>query len=267
MNRNIIKIFGLDAEIFLQNLTTNDLTLCTTSNPIYSCLLSPKGRYQFDFFIIRIDDYFLIDISSNLVEIFLSALKYRKLISKVNFEILPDYKVYNTKIKIIDAIISFKDPRLDSLGFRTISTKYIEEANLLTNYHEIRYINTIPESEDFTFDKSIPIEFGMDELNAISYSKGCYLGQEFTNSAKNRMAIRQRLISISSNFVLNENDIITTIDNTEVGKIVSILNLDNTTNYLAMSLFKMKYKNENVFINNKKIIKNIPSWMKIYTEE
>lgn len=263
MNRRIIKITGSDTQNFLQNLITNNLNLCSEDNPIYSCLLSPKGRYQFDFFVIKKEDYFLIDINESQVDGFIQALKYRKLIAKVSFEILENYKVYNTKSKIDDCIISYKDPRLDILGYRTISTNKISSDDLMLNYNEIRYKNSVPESNELTFDKSIPIEYGMDELGALSYNKGCYLGQEFTNSAKHRMAIRKRVISITANFEIIKDDVLMNAEVVDVGKIISVLD-DKTT---ALALFKMPHKDEDIFINDKLVEKNIPSWIKIYSAE
>lgn len=268
MSRTIIKIFGDDSKNFLQALVSNNIELCTENNPLYSCLLSPKGRYQFDFFIIKIENHFLIDISSKSVDNFINSLKYRKLIAKINFEILENYKLYNTNKKINDAIASFKDPRLEELGYRTIDNKSINKEYLINNYAEIRYQNVIPEGDDFEFDKSIPIEFGMDELNALNYNKGCYLGQEFTNSAKHRMEIRKRLIGISSKQPLNKNDIINTASNEEVGKIISNKSIQsNSGEYLSLALFKMRYKNETIYTGSQEIIKNIPNWVKIYSIE
>ncbi|MDR2008849.1 MAG: hypothetical protein LBQ34_07780 [Alphaproteobacteria bacterium] len=259
MNRTIIKIFGVEAETFLQNLISNDIKLLQENQGIYSLLLSPKGRYQFDFFVLKIADYFLIDIASISVQKFLDTLKYRKLITKVSFEILEGYQVYNTTKKIEHSAASFADPRLPILGFRTISQNPVE--TILLNYDELRFKNAIPESDDFTFDKSVPIEFGMDELGALCYSKGCYMGQEFTNSAKNKLAIRKRVISISADFNLAKGDIIINKDGIQVGEIVA------ASGNLGLALFSMQHANEDIFINEKSVKKYIPDWIKIYTTE
>ncbi|MDR0484845.1 MAG: hypothetical protein LBH40_06185 [Alphaproteobacteria bacterium] len=259
MSRTIIKIFGEQAESFLQNLITGDIKLLQGNQAIYSCLLSPRGRYQFDFFVIKINDYFLIDIQSSQVSKFLETLKYRKLITKVDFKILPEYKVYTTKTKIADSLISFADPRLELLGFRSILQNTPKAEDILLNYDEIRFKNAIPEGADFTFDKSIPIEFGMDELSALSYSKGCYMGQEFTNSAKNKLVIRKRVISIISNLPLSNGDIIKNKEDTAVGEVIA------TLGGLSLALFSMQYKDEDIFVNNQKVEKYIPQWIKIYS--
>ncbi|MCL2566625.1 MAG: hypothetical protein FWE18_00825 [Alphaproteobacteria bacterium] len=257
MNRTLIKISGIDAESFLQNLITNDIK--TENQAIYSCLLSPRGKYQFDFFVIKIENYFLIDIAESQAQKFLDALKYRKLIAKVNFEILKNYHVYNTAVKITDSLVSFQDTRLSILGFRTIAQNSPSAENILFNYEELRYKNAVPESDDFNFDKSIPIEFGMDELGALSYSKGCYLGQEFTNSAKNKLAIRKRVISIYADFSLFKDEIITTKNGTQAGRVIA------ARENLALALFSMSFMSEDIFINKRAVKKHIPKWIKIYS--
>ena len=69
-----IAISGDDDRDFLQGLITNDINLCN-NNPIYSCLLSPQGKFLADFFIIKLDDCFLIEIHYKFFDNILNKLQ------------------------------------------------------------------------------------------------------------------------------------------------------------------------------------------------
>ncbi len=259
MDRKIIKVLGLDSETFLQNLITNDIAL-TKEKPIYCCLLTPKGRYQYDFFLIKIEDYFLIDIYHIFAEGLIQLLNYRKLMARVTITIQNNLNVYLSKVPVQEeGIISYIDPRLLELGYRLICQDFSGEIVAKEDYNKLRFQYVIPEGADFIATKTIPIEYGMDELNAISYNKGCYLGQEFTMSAKHRLQIRKRLVGAYSTEPLAVGNIITNINNEEVGEVMAVLDKQ------SMILFKMKHLNDQLFYNNIVVNIHVPEWMKIYS--
>ena len=73
---NFISISGEDHKDFLQNLITNDINACKKENPIYSCLLSPQGKFLVDFFIIKINGQYLIEVHSKFIENFFMIIFY-----------------------------------------------------------------------------------------------------------------------------------------------------------------------------------------------
>lgn len=115
----------------------------------------------------------------------------------------------------------YQDPRTQNLGLRVFIGRQLAEENNLSiekllqkllptsieanvgesstqlaqvdqdEYAKVRYSLGVAESEDLIKDKSIPLELGFDHLNAISFNKGCYLGQEFTNSCKRVLEVRK----------------------------------------------------------------------------
>eukprot|EP00257_Ricinus_communis_P013424 XP_015570853.1 putative transferase At4g12130, mitochondrial [Ricinus communis] len=96
----------------------------------------------------------------------------------------------------------FKDPRLDCLGFRGIfpsnQTPPLVEADTETNeknYQLWRIENGVAEgSTEIPKGEAIPLEYNLASLNAISFDKGCYVGQELVARTHHRGVIRKRLL-------------------------------------------------------------------------
>ncbi|MBT3903085.1 MAG: folate-binding protein, partial [Pelagibacteraceae bacterium] len=82
-NSRFLSIEGEDSPEFLQNLITNDINKCTKDNFLYSCLLTPQGKFISDFFIFRNDENYLIEIHSFFYKKLLKKLNLYKLRSKV----------------------------------------------------------------------------------------------------------------------------------------------------------------------------------------
>lgn len=206
-DRKIITIKGEDRYNFIQGLITNDIFILDSKSSIYSCFLTPQGKYFADFFITKYQDHFLIDVPSAKKDILIAKLNMYKLRSKV--EILDEsceyliYSIYGDKV--FQEGVIFLDPRNENMGFRAIVKKEnknkIESEFSKKEDYEARRINLqIPEGEkDLTSEKSFPLEFGFDKLNAISFTKGCYVGQELISRTFHRGVIRKKIFKITSN--------------------------------------------------------------------
>ena len=93
----------------------------------------------------------------------------------------------------------FPDPRHSSLGYRSYTKNESDQSD--NSYHLARIFNKIPESEhDLTYEKSFILEFGFDELHAIDYQKGCYIGQELTARTHYLGQIRKKIFHIKIAF-------------------------------------------------------------------
>ena len=84
IDSRFVSISGEDKSDFLQGLITNDIKKCDSNMPIYSCLLSPQGKFVADFFIINFKNRFLIEIHDKFLNEFLNKLKIYKLRSRIN---------------------------------------------------------------------------------------------------------------------------------------------------------------------------------------
>lgn len=199
-NRCIIMVYGLDAVNFLQSIVTNDVVKNINS---YNYLLTPQGKYVYDFFISKIsNEKLLIDVDSKYSNDLISKLNLYKLRKNVSIaDRSSDYKLLysNHQFKNSDVIIAYKDPRFEKLGFRAIISKTTLE-NFSTQklvYVRSKYQFAIPDgTDDLVQERSIPLHFGAEELNGISFDKGCYIGQEVISRAKYQGVIRQKIYQI-----------------------------------------------------------------------
>ena len=246
-DRGFVKISGVDAKEFLQNIVTNDLEKVSEESTIFSSILTPQGKYLFEFFILKFADGYILECEKKSSSEILKIFNFYKLRSKVNF--------LNENEKYISAIISLEkfkeiggrsseegatvslqgdpiyiDPRSAKLGAKIISKVksidlIIKKLNLKTTdkdkYYNKSFELGIPQTNlDKLKDKIFGIENNLDELNGIDFKKGCYVGQENTSRIKLRNKLRRRILpikKISGDIV--ENDIIK-YKNNEIGRVM-----------------------------------------------
>ena len=191
-DRTIIEISGLDRQEFLQGLITNDIKLATSKNMIYSAFLNGAGRFFVDFFIHEIDEKYILDCHIFEADEIIKKLNLYKLRSQVEIK-----KNQNLSVIFNIESLGFVDPRAKDFGYRFYvdqeDLKNYETQNLIF-YHQRRINFKIPEGYyDLTKDKSYIFEFGFDNFNAISYQKGCYVGQEATARNHYRGQLRKKI--------------------------------------------------------------------------
>lgn len=194
-HRGVIEIEGEDKGTFLQGLISNDINLVTPNQAIYATLLTPQGRFLFDFFITEKDGKYLLDVESARLEAFLKKLSLFKLRSKVTLKAGPDLKIYALWGEGNFPVEAYPDPRLEALGARLIGQT---EPNASAKEYDLHRLKLgVPEGGiDLLPEKAILLESGLDELNAISWTKGCYMGQELTARTKYRGLVRKRLFPV-----------------------------------------------------------------------
>ncbi len=192
-DRAIIEISGEDRKKFLQGLITNDINKANDKNLVYAAMLNSSGRFLYDFFICEIAEKLIIDCLEIRRDEILQKFKLYKLRSKVEIR-------KNDEIRVFQDFSAgqFQDPRHLELGFRSYLSE--EEASAENTYHVKRIFLKIPESEhDLTYEKSLILEFGFDNFNAIDYQKGCYVGQELTSRTHYLGQIRKKIFHVKIN--------------------------------------------------------------------
>jgi folate-binding protein YgfZ len=96
-------------------------------------------------------------------------------------------------------VVTFRDPRLAELGWRSIgpAEELQRTANAsLSDYHRHRLALGVPDSADLPPDQVFPLDAGFEELNGVSFRKGCYVGQEVTARMKHRGTARRRIVVV-----------------------------------------------------------------------
>ncbi|AAU03927.1 CAF17-like 4Fe-4S cluster assembly/insertion protein YgfZ [Rickettsia typhi] len=279
-NRKIIKIIGLDSLMFLQKLITNDIC---NKRYCYTYLLNNQGRYLFDFFVyVHHKEEIYIDIDKSNKTALIAHLNFYKLRSKIQIiDCSEEYKVIYSHQKLdIDMLITVRDPRYAKLGFRSINkldiitctsnnVKDMESISSITSYRqsmnpiylEDKYNFAIIDGiEDLITNKSIPNMYGAEELNAISFEKGCYVGQEIISRTKYQGVIRRKIYRITAYedlLSLVQDDVILA-NNEKIGVICS--SYQNKGIALIMEKKYHDYKTYNITVKGIKINLSLAPW-------
>jgi len=196
-HRSVLKLTGADTLKLIQGLITQDITLLEQQPLLYSLLLSAQGKFQYDMFMWQTDSALYMD--TDRPDDLYTHLNRFKLRSNVQIE-KTCMNVYASLASMTNQLEGalFKDPRHNDMGFRFYSYVTLETSIALEEYDHHRISLTIPDgARDMTVDKSIPLEWNMDRLNAISWDKGCYIGQELTSRTKHLGLIKKRVQTLS----------------------------------------------------------------------
>jgi hypothetical protein len=222
-DRGILFVNGLDAKEFLQNLVTNDINKVDNSNSCFASLLTPQGKFLFDFLIVKHKSGYFIDCEKKQADYLFKKLNIYKLRSKV--EIMNLSNEFVIAAFSYEKFMSFKeskdilgytfkyredpillDPRHKKLGGRLIinleklylSLKKLDLKSSEPNeYYNFSHELGIPQRDmDKLSDKLFGIECNFEELNGIDFKKGCYVGQENTSRIKLRNKLSKRLLPI-----------------------------------------------------------------------
>ena len=261
-DRGIIYINEEDAFAYLQNIISNDLNKVTDNQSCFSYLLTPQGKYLFEFIIIKHKNGYFLDCPKYQIENLIKQLNLYKLRSKVEITNLSNEFVVGALLK--DKFIEFEknnnpgvtikfredpvilDPRSIKLGARIVinlEKLYLSAKKLslkisnIEEYYKLSHSLGIPNSDTQNFQNKIfGLEINSEELNAIDFKKGCYVGQENTARMKLKEKLSKRIYPVE---IIEGNisiDDIIKINNTEIGKIV------NNTKF-SFGLFKFKDPN------------------------
>jgi tRNA-modifying protein YgfZ len=230
-DRAVLAISGPEGRDFLQGLVTNDVAGgLAPGTGLYTALLSPQGKILFDFLVTEGDGALLLDVARDAADAVLKKLKMYRLRARIEIEARPQLGVYahlkghpdNRHVAYADRAVTFADPRLAALGPRSIGAKAEMPANLPgpRSYHEQRLALGVPEAGDFGFEKIFALDAGLEELNGVSFTKGCYIGQELTSRMKHRATSRKRILTVTADTPLPATGSVTK-GGVEIGELIA----------------------------------------------
>ena len=286
-DRGFIQVNGPEAKDFLQNIVTNDIEKVTSSSTVFSSILTPQGKYLFEFFILKLKDSYLIECEKKSTAEIIKLLNFYKLRSKVDFIDLTEkyvaavislekFKEINSSSLSKGSTASYRDdpvyidPRNDKLGAKIISKPEnihltIKKLNLTIadkkKYYGKSFELGIPQIDlNKLKDKIFGIENNLDELNGIDFKKGCYVGQENTSRIKLRNKLRRRILPVKKiTGEMYENDIIK-YKNNEIGKIM----IDKPYSFALVKVVDpdlKEFNNNELVCGNSKIKILKPDWI------
>ena len=242
-DRAILYLNGEDAKEFLQNLISNDINKVSGNNSCFTSLLSPQGKFLYEFIIIKYKSGYLIDCEKSQADGLFKQLSIYKLRSKVevlnlsnefvvaafshekflNFDEAQDIAGFTLKYREDPILL---DPRNKLMGARLIinleklylSLKKLElhDSNIKDYYSFSHKLGIVPKDFNKLQNKLFGIECNYEELNGIDFKKGCYVGQENTARIKLKNKLSKRLLPINiikgeliegENIYYNENEV------------------------------------------------------------
>jgi folate-binding protein YgfZ len=191
-DRAVIRLSGEDRRSFLQGLVTQDLEALNNERAVFAALLTPQGKILFDFYVVAADNAFLIDCNAEAAPALVKRLTLYKLRAKVSMAIDETLRVLASEHEIHDGV-AYADPRLAGLGWRAIVGA--QESSGAADYHRRRIALGVPEfGKDFASDEMFLTDVNYDALNAVSYKKGCFIGQEVSSRMKRKGEVRRRTL-------------------------------------------------------------------------
>jgi len=224
-HRSVIRIGGQDRRIFLQGLISNDIERCREGDALYAALLTPQGKFLHDLFIVECGDHFLIDCEKARADDLLKRLRAYTLRAKVTLENAAEE--FDVQVEVPgshrnEVLISYSDPRLPELGTRLIARKNVAAAGDFMGYdlHRIG-LGVADGSRDMLVEKSTLADGNIDLLNGVSWTKGCYVGQELTARMHYRALVKKRLFPVTIEGAAPASGSTVTIGEDEVGEMRS----------------------------------------------
>ncbi len=286
-DRAILYINGKDTKDFLQNLISNDINKVSDNTSSVTSLLTPQGKFLYEFMILKYKSGYLIDCEKSQVDGLFKQISIYKLRSKVEilnlsnefvvaafshekfltFDGAQDLSGYTLKYRE-DPI--FLDPRNKYLGARLIinlEKLYLSLKKLglqdseLKNYYSFSHkLGIVPKDLNKLQNKLFGIECNYEELNGIDFKKGCYVGQENTARIKLKNKLFKRLLPIEIiKGDIKQDDLI--IDkNIEIGKIL----IDGSYPFAIIKFRDNKFNFNNIYNANNATIKILkPKWLNL----
>ena len=218
-DRGVVSVTGTDARAFLDNMITNDMPLAGDGDKkaVFAGLLSPQGKILFEYIVVMTDDGYLLDTQRATAADLAKRLSMYKLRSKVEIrDISVEYVVcalvggdWPGTVAGQTETLVYRDPRAAGLGWRWIVSKSAQQrlveprlgaqgGDALPHYEKLRIALAIPEGgKDYPLGDTFPHEANWDLIHAVSFTKGCYVGQEVVARMQNKAVVRKRVVRIS----------------------------------------------------------------------
>jgi folate-binding protein YgfZ len=191
-DRALLRLSGDDVRDFLQGLVTNDVDLLAPERPLWAALLTAQGKVLFDFLLWADGADVLIDCEATQAEALARRLGLYRLRRAITIGPESGLAVHWSP----DGEDGVPDPRLPDLGRRWLAPASDAAEGWLE--HRLR-LGVTESVAELGSDKTLWLECNAAELNGVSFSKGCYVGQENTARMNWRNKVNRRLVVVPAN--------------------------------------------------------------------
>jgi folate-binding protein YgfZ len=206
--RRVLRLSGPEAVEFFQDLVTNDVMQAGEDRAVYAALLSPQGKYQSDFFVLREGaDALLIDVAAAFARPLaqrLAMYRLRRQVDIADSGLLVGLVWGEAPQAAPEEARVVADPRDPALGWRVYARNPAEaltemgaEPAPAEAYAALRVAAEAPESGVELTPDSFVLEAGFERLNGVDFRKGCFVGQEIVARMKHKAALRKGLVRVA----------------------------------------------------------------------
>ncbi|XP_059496121.1 putative transferase CAF17 homolog, mitochondrial [Stegostoma tigrinum] len=279
-HRQLLRLQGRDTGAFLQGLITNDVedVMSGRQEATYCHLLNLQGRTLFDVILYRLhkskneEPAILLECDATLLDAVQKHLKVYKIRRKMKISPCPELSLWSVlsfapstkagsalEVNAKKVVVCTIDPRTDAMGWRLVLNKMdnplaiVPGSHLgdIQDYHRYRYQVGIAEGvKDLPSGEAIPLESNLVYMNGISFTKGCYIGQELTARTHYTGVIRKRLMPIQLDNPLQPGSLPEKAQIvTESGK--SAGRLRSYTGDVGLALVRLAFANEPLHLRTK----------------
>jgi folate-binding protein YgfZ len=188
-DRAVLRLSGEEVRPFLQGLVTNDVLALAPDRPLWAGLLTPQGKALFDFILWADGEDVLIDCEAEAAEAMAKRLTLYRLRRKIVIARDDGLAVHWSA----QGEAGVPDPRLPELGRRWLAPA----GEAATGWLEHRLRQSVTEGQaEIGSDRTLWLECNAAELNGVSFTKGCYVGQENTARMHYRSKVNRRLVVV-----------------------------------------------------------------------
>lgn len=193
-DRAVLRLTGADVRPFLQGLLTNDIAALAPGQPLYAGLLSAQGKLLYALLLYdgadaNAPDEVLIDVDAAQLPALARRLGLYRMRKAVTITPAPEFAVW------VDANATDRpDPRTPALGARWIAPTDAQAPDGSAAYRAHRFALGIAEAAELGEEELLWLETGAAFLNGVSFTKGCYVGQENTARMQHREKVRKMIV-------------------------------------------------------------------------
>jgi hypothetical protein len=191
-DRALIRLSGPDARPFLQGLVTQDVERLGPATPLYAGMLSPQGKALFQLFLFADGEDVLADVAADQAEALAKRLTMFRLRRQVAIAPDPGLGVWQLWGEPSGHP---PDPRTPEAGSRFVAPPG-DGGVPLEDWHAHRLTLGLPDADEIGTDDLLWLETNARELDGVSFTKGCYTGQENTARMHHRDRLRKRLLPV-----------------------------------------------------------------------